>query len=83
MNVDYITDYSRVHGQNLSRASRVLLEIGTGWAFFPPINALEQFDWQVLREGGLCIVYSRGLEIRQDLLELYCFPYCTLFLTSL
>ena len=25
--------------------------------------------------GGLCIVYSRGLENRRDLLELYRFPY--------
>ena len=36
----------------------VLCEIGTGRALLPPINALEQFDCQVLREGGLCIVYS-------------------------
>ena len=44
MNVDYITDYSRVHGQNLTGIT-VLCEIRTGWALLQPINALEQFDW--------------------------------------
>ena len=43
----------------------VLCEIGTSWALLLPINALEQFDWQVLQEGGLCIVYSGGLDIRR------------------
>ena len=74
--VDYITDHSRVHGRSLaiSHWHQGVMPDRDGLSS-PPNNQRFPTVWLTgIMKGWGYILYSRGLEIQRDLLELYCFP---------